>query len=431
MCFHRPVSSSCMPPPCPGPGHRLALQLRRWGRRRISAGLAPWPRLPGTAGLVVDVSGDVRRAGVYRLPAGARVLDAVRKARPGRRADLDALNLAARLTDGEQVVVPRRGRRARACRRRRRRGIRRRAGLAQLGDARAARDARRDRPGARPAHHRLPHPARRLPLGRRARPGERHRPGAARGAARPCHPLIGRRPLSSQPTRALVAAALHRPLLAALALGLARSARSALIVARSSRDRRGVGLDAGGRARSPLAGAGAGDRRPHGHGPALRLAGGGSRRGSGETVILVARGTRARAGWRSTACAGRSARSTPSFATTTRRRASTSSCARPGRSWSAAGAACGVTSTPPTATCSRAWGQHRRRRPPGRSSPASRSETPSGLPYAERQSLRASGLYHVVAVSGQNVALLIAFTLVALGDLRRRSARRPGWRPGA
>jgi competence protein ComEA len=59
--------------------------------------------------LVVDVSGDVRRAGVYRLPAGARVLDAVRKARPERRADLDALNLAARLTDGEQVIVPRRG----------------------------------------------------------------------------------------------------------------------------------------------------------------------------------------------------------------------------------------------------------------------------------------------------------------------------------
>jgi len=59
--------------------------------------------------VVVDVSGAVRRAGVIRLPAGARVLDAVRKARPGRRADLDALNLAARLTDGEQVVVPARG----------------------------------------------------------------------------------------------------------------------------------------------------------------------------------------------------------------------------------------------------------------------------------------------------------------------------------
>jgi competence protein ComEA len=59
--------------------------------------------------IVVDVSGEVRRAGVYRFPPGARVLDAVRKAHPARRADLDALNLAARLTDGEQVIVPRRG----------------------------------------------------------------------------------------------------------------------------------------------------------------------------------------------------------------------------------------------------------------------------------------------------------------------------------
>jgi competence protein ComEA len=58
---------------------------------------------PGPQVLVIDVSGEVRRAGVYRLPTGARVLDAVRKARAGRRADLDALNLAARLTDGEQI----------------------------------------------------------------------------------------------------------------------------------------------------------------------------------------------------------------------------------------------------------------------------------------------------------------------------------------
>jgi competence protein ComEA len=65
---------------------------------------SPEPRV-----VVVDVSGAVRRAGVFRLPAGARVLEAVRKAGPARRADLDALNLAARLTDGEQVIVPARG----------------------------------------------------------------------------------------------------------------------------------------------------------------------------------------------------------------------------------------------------------------------------------------------------------------------------------
>jgi competence protein ComEA len=55
---------------------------------------------------IVDVTGAVRRPGVYRLPAGARVQDAVRRAGPTRRADLSAVNLAARVADGEQIVVP-------------------------------------------------------------------------------------------------------------------------------------------------------------------------------------------------------------------------------------------------------------------------------------------------------------------------------------
>src|SRR3954453_23957191 len=59
--------------------------------------------------VVVDVVGAVRRPGVYRLPGAARVLDAVHKARPTGRADLAGLNLAARLADGEQVVVTTRG----------------------------------------------------------------------------------------------------------------------------------------------------------------------------------------------------------------------------------------------------------------------------------------------------------------------------------
>jgi competence protein ComEA len=59
--------------------------------------------------LIVDVTGAVRRPGVYRLPAGSRVDDAVQRAGgPEAEAELEAVNLAARLADGQQVVVPER-----------------------------------------------------------------------------------------------------------------------------------------------------------------------------------------------------------------------------------------------------------------------------------------------------------------------------------
>src|SRR3954463_6071388 len=51
--------------------------------------------------------GAFARAGVYRLPAGSRVTDAVERAGgalPG--AAVDAVNLAARLADGREVVTP-------------------------------------------------------------------------------------------------------------------------------------------------------------------------------------------------------------------------------------------------------------------------------------------------------------------------------------
>src|SRR5829696_9581240 len=65
--------------------------------------------------VVVHVAGAVRQPGVYKLPATARVDDAVARAGgPTRRADLGGLNLAAEVEDGRQVLVPERVRAGRA-----------------------------------------------------------------------------------------------------------------------------------------------------------------------------------------------------------------------------------------------------------------------------------------------------------------------------
>ncbi len=63
-----------------------------------------------TAGLYVHVTGAVRRPGLYRVPSGSRVAAAVHRAGgPSRRADLVTVNLAAKVQDGQQVIVPVRG----------------------------------------------------------------------------------------------------------------------------------------------------------------------------------------------------------------------------------------------------------------------------------------------------------------------------------
>jgi competence protein ComEA len=57
--------------------------------------------------LYVHVAGAVRKPGLIRLPQGTRVATALERAGgPTRRADLTLVNLAARVQDGQQIVVP-------------------------------------------------------------------------------------------------------------------------------------------------------------------------------------------------------------------------------------------------------------------------------------------------------------------------------------
>jgi len=81
-----PVVPSASPPPRAGQGATAARRL------------------------VVDVAGAVRRPGLVHLREGDRVADAIARAGGfARSAERTAVNLAAPVADGQQVLVPRRG----------------------------------------------------------------------------------------------------------------------------------------------------------------------------------------------------------------------------------------------------------------------------------------------------------------------------------
>jgi competence protein ComEA len=76
----------------------------------LLAGPTPAPSSAGPTAsavvLVIDVAGKVRHPGLYRLPAGSRIDDAVQAAGgPLPGVDLTSLNLAAKITDGQQIAV--------------------------------------------------------------------------------------------------------------------------------------------------------------------------------------------------------------------------------------------------------------------------------------------------------------------------------------
>ena len=79
------------------------------------AGKDPEDAKTGGATAVVHMVGAVKDPGVYALPLGSRVLDAVNRAGGlSKDAAPEAINLAAEIRDGEQIRIPRRGEAARA-----------------------------------------------------------------------------------------------------------------------------------------------------------------------------------------------------------------------------------------------------------------------------------------------------------------------------
>jgi competence protein ComEA len=63
-----------------------------------------------SVGVYVHVAGAVRRPGLYRVADGTRVAAALKRAGgPSAEADLNVVNLAATVEDGQQIVVPERG----------------------------------------------------------------------------------------------------------------------------------------------------------------------------------------------------------------------------------------------------------------------------------------------------------------------------------
>ena len=81
--------------------------FRSAGTASVAATAAPPRAVARPALVVVDVVGSVRRPGLYRLPQGSRIADAVARAGgASRHANLALVNLAAPLADGVQIVVP-------------------------------------------------------------------------------------------------------------------------------------------------------------------------------------------------------------------------------------------------------------------------------------------------------------------------------------
>lgn len=96
------------------PAPKLTLPRAEPGSAPVDGGPAPGAPAPAPATppvtVTVHVAGQVANPGVYAVPAGGRVADAVVAAGgTASEADVEQLNLAARLSDGERIYVPKKG----------------------------------------------------------------------------------------------------------------------------------------------------------------------------------------------------------------------------------------------------------------------------------------------------------------------------------
>ncbi|HET7720468.1 MAG TPA: helix-hairpin-helix domain-containing protein [Acidimicrobiales bacterium] len=94
------------------PAPKLTLPRAEPGSAPVDGAPAPGVSVPATppVTVTVHVAGQVAHPGVYAVPAGGRVADAVIAAGgTASEADVEQLNLAARLSDGERIYVPRKG----------------------------------------------------------------------------------------------------------------------------------------------------------------------------------------------------------------------------------------------------------------------------------------------------------------------------------
>ena len=80
------------------------------GSAGAAAGAVGSPGMAAGATLAVDVVGRVRHPGLVRLAQGSRVVDAIEAAGGTTAgAELEAVNLARKVVDGEQIRIPRHG----------------------------------------------------------------------------------------------------------------------------------------------------------------------------------------------------------------------------------------------------------------------------------------------------------------------------------